>query len=122
VRSCGRCKCRYLNRFSEEREGLPVRRELLPNPAPSDPFDETAHSRTARDKTNQRRRASLRKLVPARARLLEIGVRDGGFGVVAAREFEYVGIDRAAAAGRAGAARGLEGYWSAGTKVGHHRP
>ncbi|HYU24694.1 MAG TPA: hypothetical protein VEO74_05790, partial [Thermoanaerobaculia bacterium] len=37
VRACGRCKCRYLNRFSEEREGLPVRRELLPNPAPSDP-------------------------------------------------------------------------------------
>src|SRR5256885_2300411 len=45
VRACGRCKCRYLNRFSEEREGLPVRRELLPNPAPSDPFDDTAHGK-----------------------------------------------------------------------------
>ena len=112
VRSCGRCKCRYLNRFSEEREGLPVRRELLPNPTPSDPFDETAHSRTARDKTNQRRLASLRKLVPARARLLEIGVRDGGFGAAAAREYEYVGIDRAAAAARAARSRGLEVYCS----------
>src|SRR5256714_3083286 len=112
VRACGRCKCRYLNRFSEEREGLPVRRELLPNPAPSDPFDETAHSRTARDKTNQRRLASLRKLVPARARLLEIGVRDGGFGVAAAREYEYVGIQRGAAAARAARARGLQVYCS----------
>jgi len=113
VRACGRCKCRYLNQFAEEREErLPVRREILPNPAPSDPFDETAHSRTARDKTNERRLASLRKLVPARARLLEIGVRDGGFGAAAAREYEYVGIDRAAAAARAARARGLEVYCS----------
>lgn len=112
VRACSRCKCRFLDRFSEEREGLPVRREILPNPAPCDPFDETQHSRTARDKTNQRRLTSLRKLVPARARLLEIGVRDGGFGMAAARDYEYVGIDRAAAAARAARARGLEVYCS----------
>jgi SAM-dependent methyltransferase len=112
VRSCSRCKCRWLNRFSEENEGIPVRRELLPNPAPSDPFDETAHSRTARDKTNAARLASVRKQVPARARVLEVGVRDGGFGAAAAREYEYVGIDRAAAAARAARARGLEVYCS----------
>src|ERR1051325_1661218 len=100
VRACSRCKCRYLNQFAEEREGMPVRREILPNPAPSDPFDDTAHSRTARDKTTQKRLASLRKLAPARARVLEIGVRDGAFGALASREYEYVGIDRAAAAAR----------------------
>ncbi|HEV2722462.1 MAG TPA: class I SAM-dependent methyltransferase, partial [Thermoanaerobaculia bacterium] len=112
VRACSRCKCRYLNQFAEEGEGIPVRREILPNPAPSDPFDETAHSRTARDKTNQRRIVSLRKHVPARARVLEVGVRDGGFGALAAREYEYVGIDRAVAAARAARARGLEVYCS----------
>jgi len=112
VRACSRCKCRYLNRFADEEEGLPVRREILPNPAPCDPFDETAHSRTARDRTNETRLASLRKLVPARARLLEVGVRDGGFGVAAARDYEYVGIDRAVAAARSARARGLEVYCS----------
>jgi SAM-dependent methyltransferase len=112
VRACGRCKCRFLNHFAEEPEALPVRRELLPNPAPSDPFDETAHSRTARDKTNEKRLAALRRLVPARARVLEVGVRDGGFGLAAAREYEYVGIDRAVAAARAARARGLEVYCS----------
>ncbi|HEY6141257.1 MAG TPA: class I SAM-dependent methyltransferase [Thermoanaerobaculia bacterium] len=112
VRACSRCKCRYLNQFAEEREGMPVRREILPNPAPSDPFDDTAHSRTARDKTTQKRLASLRKLAPARARVLEIGVRDGAFGALASREYEYVGIDRAAAAARSARARGLEVYCS----------
>jgi SAM-dependent methyltransferase len=112
VRACSRCKCRYLNQFAEEREGMPVRREILPNPAPSDPFDETAHSRTARDKTTQKRFAALRKLVPARARVLEVGVRDGAFGAIASREYEYVGIDRAAAVARAARARGLEVYCS----------
>ncbi|MGH9421917.1 MAG: class I SAM-dependent methyltransferase, partial [Thermoanaerobaculia bacterium] len=43
---------------------------------------------------------------------LEIGVRDGSFGAAAAREFEYVGIDRAAAAARAARARGLDVYCS----------
>lgn len=112
VRACGRCKCRYLNQFAEEREGMPVLREMHANPAPSDPFDETAHSRTARDRTNEKRLAALRKLVPSRARLLEVGVRDGGFGLIASREYEYVGIDRAAAAARAARARGLEVYCS----------
>src|SRR5947209_6044074 len=45
VRACSRCKCRYLNRFAEEQDALPVRRVLLPHPPASDPFDETAHSR-----------------------------------------------------------------------------
>ncbi|HEX7681653.1 MAG TPA: class I SAM-dependent methyltransferase, partial [Thermoanaerobaculia bacterium] len=48
----------------------------------------------------------------SRARVLEIGVGDGSFGDAAAREFEYVGIDRAAAAARAARARGLDVYCS----------
>ena len=44
--------------------------------------------------------------------MLEVGVRDGSFGAAAAREYEYVGIDRAAAAARAARARGLEVYCS----------
>src|SRR5579859_6985260 len=115
VRACGRCKCRYLDRIIEPREGLPVHRELRAHPMasdswPADPFDETAHTRNAKERTNQRRIKLLRSQVPSHGRLLEIGVRDGSFGVIAAREYEYVGIDRAAAAARAARARSLEVY------------
>jgi SAM-dependent methyltransferase len=74
--------------------------------------DETAHARTAREKTGMSRLSALRKEVGARARVLEIGVRDGTFGLAASREFEYVGIDRAIATARAARARGLEVYCS----------
>lgn len=115
VRACGRCKCRYLNRLPEPETG-PVRRVLRAHAeAPeqnADMFDETAHGRSAREKTSARRLGVLRKQVPARGRVLEIGVRDGSFGSAAAREYEYVGIDRAAAAARAARARGLEVYCS----------
>jgi SAM-dependent methyltransferase len=114
VRSCGRCKCKYLNRFDEEEtSGLPVRRELRAHSVVGDPLDETMHARTAREKTSARRLAALRRHAGARARVLEIGVRDGSFGAAAAREFEYVGIDRAPAAARAARAKGLEVYCSA---------
>ena len=113
VRSCGRCKCKYLNRFDEEGGALPVRRELRAHSLASDPLEETMHAKTAREKTSARRLAALRRHTGARARVLEIGVRDGSFGTAAAREFEYVGIDRAPAAARAARAKGLEVYCSA---------
>jgi SAM-dependent methyltransferase len=112
VRSCGRCKCKYLNRFDEDEGGMPVRRVLRAPVAANDPLDETMHARTAREKTSARRLAALRRHAGARARLLEIGVRDASFGAAAAREFEYVGIDRAPAAARAARAKGLEVYCS----------
>jgi len=116
VRACGRCKCKYLNRFADEDDAAPVRRELRAHAAPHDPLhdlmDETMHARTARDKTSLRRLAALRRHAGARARVLEIGVRDGSFGAAAAREFEYVGIDRAPAAARTARAKGLEVYCS----------
>ena len=52
----------------------------------------------------------MRKQLTPRARVLEIGVRDGSFGAVASREFEYVGLDAASAAARNARARGLEVY------------
>jgi SAM-dependent methyltransferase len=42
--------------------------------------------------------------------VLEVGVRDGTFGVTAASEYEYVGIDPVSAAARHARARGLEVY------------
>ena len=111
VRACSRCKCRYLNHFDATEDGLPVRRELRPNAPATDAGEET-DARTAREKTSVGRLAALRKHVASRARVLEIGVRDGSFGIAASREFEYVGIDRAVATARAARAKGLEVYCS----------
>ena len=116
IRVCARCKCRYLHQFEMRDEEKPVRRELRPQPAPPEPIDsadETAHARTARLKTTERRLKVLRNQLPARGRLLEVGVRDGSFGSMAAREYEYVGIDQSAAAARAARGRGLEVYCAA---------
>jgi SAM-dependent methyltransferase len=52
----------------------------------------------------------LKKQLTPRARVLEIGVRDGSFGLAAANEFEYVGIDHSHAIARAARAKGLEVY------------
>lgn len=109
VRACRRCKCRYLNRFTEDETASPVRRVLRPNVMPHPPSYE-AHSAPARERTSLRRFNWLRRQIPARARILEVGVRDGSFGVAAAREYEYVGIDPASAAARHARARGLEVY------------
>lgn len=109
VRACSRCKCRYLNQFAEE-PSMPVRRVLRAHAPPSDPLDETQHSSLARQKTALRRLNVLRGELASRARVLEIGVRDGSFGQRAEREFEYVGIDPAEACARQARARGLEVY------------
>jgi len=111
VRACRRCKCRYLGRFEVDDDRRPVRRVLRAQPAQVD-LGETLHRGVAREKTSQRRLAALRRHLTSRARILEIGVRDGSFGAAAAREFEYVGIDRAAAVARAARARGLDVYCS----------
>jgi 2-polyprenyl-3-methyl-5-hydroxy-6-metoxy-1,4-benzoquinol methylase len=111
VRICLRCKCRYLNEFAREDDARLVRRVLRAHP----PAKETGpaagkHSDRARQKTGTRRLASLRRHLTPRARVLEVGVRAGSFGWAAAKEFEYVGIDYAAAAVRNARAHGLEVY------------
>jgi len=61
VRACGRCKCKYLNRFDEDEAAMPVRRELRGPMVAKDELDETIHSKTAREKTSLRRLAALRR-------------------------------------------------------------
>src|SRR3954454_5275129 len=112
VRSCSRCKCRYLGRFEVDDDNRPVRRVLRGQHAQVEIGEETLHRGVAREKTSQRRLGALRRHLTSRARVLEVGVRDGSFGDAAAREFEYVGIDRAAPAARAARSRGLEVYCS----------
>jgi len=112
VRACSRCKCRYLGRFEVDDDSRPVRRVLRAQPPAAEVGEETLHRGVAREKTSARRLNALRRHLTSRARILEIGVRDGSFGAAAAREFEYVGIDRAAAAARAARARGLDAYCS----------
>ena len=109
IRACSRCKCRYLNQFFEGDETNPVRRTLRPHPPSTDLPDEP-HSDSARERTSERRLSILRKQLTARARVLEIGVRDGSFGMAAAREYEYVGIDSAPIVARHARGRGLEVY------------
>jgi SAM-dependent methyltransferase len=111
VRACARCKCRYLNQFAapDEDDTHPVRRVLRAHPIPPE-MPEMVHSDPAREKTSRRRISLLRKQVPAHARLLEIGVRDGSFGAAASREYDYVGIDRSSAVAKHARGRGLEVY------------
>jgi SAM-dependent methyltransferase len=109
VRACRRCKCRYLNQFADEEGTVPVRRVLRAHHAPSTPTYES-HSPPARERTSQRRFNWVRRQLPARARVLEVGVRDGSFGILASKDYEYVGIDPASAAARHARARGLEVY------------
>ncbi|HYI10576.1 MAG TPA: bifunctional glycosyltransferase/class I SAM-dependent methyltransferase [Thermoanaerobaculia bacterium] len=109
VRACRRCKCRYLNQFTDDEGTHPVRRVLRAHGMPAEPAYES-HSPPARERTSRRRFRWVREQLPLRARVLEVGVRDGSFGAFAAGEYEYVGIDPASAAARHARARGLEVY------------
>jgi 2-polyprenyl-3-methyl-5-hydroxy-6-metoxy-1,4-benzoquinol methylase len=109
VRACRRCKCRYLNQFADEVGTNTARRVLRAHEAPATPSYES-HSPSARERTSLRRFHWLRNQLTMRARVLEVGVRDGTFGATAAAEYEYVGIDSVSAAARHARERGLEVY------------
>lgn len=109
VRACARCKCRYLNQFADEDDTHPVRRVLRPHVSAGETRQEV-HSEPAREKTSHRRLAELRKHLTPRARVLEVGVRDGSFGIAAGNEYEYVGIDSSPAVARHARARDLDVY------------
>ncbi|MBK5258344.1 MAG: methyltransferase domain-containing protein [Thermoanaerobaculia bacterium] len=109
IRSCRRCKCRYLHQFSDEDDTHPVRRVMRPAATQGD-STEDAHSDSARSKTSVRRVAILRRQLTARARLLEVGVRDGSFASAASRDYEYVGIDPVQTLARQARGRGFEVY------------
>ena len=109
VRACRRCKCRYLNQFTDDAGTNAARRVLRTHEAPVAPSYES-HSPSARERTSLRRFHWLRDQLTMRARVLEVGVRDGTFGATAATEYEYVGIDSVSAVARHARARGLEVY------------
>jgi len=109
VRACRRCKCRYVNQFMDDEGTHPVRRVLRTHSPATAPAYES-HSPPARERTSLRRFRWVQRQLPLRARLLEVGVRDGSFGTSAAKDYEYVGIDPASAAARHARARGLEVY------------
>ncbi len=109
VRACRRCKCRYLNQFTDDEGPHPARRVLRAHEPPAAPSYES-HSPPARERTSVRRFHWLRKQLTSRARVLEVGVRDGTFGATAAAEYEYVGIDSVSTTARHARARGLEVY------------
>ena len=109
VRACRRCKCRYLNQFIDDEATNPVRRVLRAHHAPAIPTYES-QAAPARERTSLRRFRWVSKQLPPRARVLEVGVRDGSFGTLAAQDYEYVGIDPASAAARHARSRGLEVY------------
>jgi 2-polyprenyl-3-methyl-5-hydroxy-6-metoxy-1,4-benzoquinol methylase len=109
VRACRRCKCRYLNQFIDDEATNPVRRVLRAHHAPAVPTYES-QAAPARERTSLRRFRWVSKQLPPRARVLEVGVRDGSFGTLAAQDYEYVGIDPASAAARHARSRGLEVY------------
>jgi SAM-dependent methyltransferase len=109
VRACRRCKCRYLNQFTDDEGPHTTRRILRTHEPPAAPSYES-HSPPARERTSLRRFHWLRKQLASRARVLEVGVRDGTFGATAAAEYEYVGIDPVSTTARHARARGLEVY------------
>lgn len=109
VRACRRCKCRYLNQFIDDEATSPVRRVLRAHTPPSTPTYES-HAAPARERTSLRRFRWVSRALPPRARILEVGVRDGSFGTLAASDYQYVGIDPASAAARHARSRGLEVY------------
>lgn len=109
VRECARCRCRFLAEFpsSEELRNLyegdyfhsdePLRRG----------YDHEECAR-AEGRTSEARLRVLRRHVPPRGRLLEVGAGTGGFGLIAGRDYQYVGIDISRAAVREGRERGLD--------------
>ncbi|HVR42636.1 MAG TPA: glycosyltransferase [Thermoanaerobaculia bacterium] len=111
VRTCSRCKCRYLGTFPSEEE-----LETLYNDEYFSSGRDGEHGYASREltpatrKTNERRLAVLRRHLASEARLLEVGAGNGLFGEMAATEFDYVGIDLSEDAVRAARGRGLEVY------------
>jgi dolichyl-phosphate beta-glucosyltransferase len=111
VRHCNRCKCRYLGAFPDPDE----LQKLYDSGYFSSASDlELGYATTeltpAVRKTTEKRLASLRKVVPPQARILEVGIGSGHFGAAASREYGYVGIDLSRDAVREARRHDLEVY------------
>ena len=111
VRECNRCRCRYLNVFPSN--------EDLEAMYDSDYFESSHDTRMgyaaretseANRRTNESRLTAVRRRLPSRSRILEIGAGTGLFGDLAATEYEYCGIDLSDKGARAARERGLDVY------------
>ncbi|MBW3670752.1 MAG: glycosyltransferase [Acidobacteria bacterium] len=109
VRECSRCRCRFLAEFPSEEELLKLYQD--------DYFSSddslrrgysTPLSDLAEQRTNKARLKILRRYIPPRARLLEVGAGTGSFGMVAGKSHQYVGIDLSREAVSEGRSRGLD--------------
>jgi dolichyl-phosphate beta-glucosyltransferase len=109
VRQCFRCKCRYLGSFPSD-EDL----EALYNDSYFSSHRDAEHGYASREltpataKTGEKRLSVLRRHLPPRARILEVGAGNGLFGRLATKEFDYVGIDLSEEAVRAARSEGLQ--------------
>ena len=111
VRECSRCKCRYLAQFPDQDSLRALyNSDYFESSQALDHGYDVAQSDRALKKTNDRRMAVIRKLVPAQARVLEVGAGTGLFGKSMQKEFEYVGIDLSDDAARRARAEGVEVY------------
>jgi dolichyl-phosphate beta-glucosyltransferase len=113
IRQCKRCKCRYPNIFPSDQEleefynsdYFASRRDLDHGYASRD-------GSPATDRTNQRRLAMLRRILPRGARVLEVGAGTGLFGRLVAQDYDYVGLDLSEQAARYARSQGVEVYCS----------
>lgn len=111
VRSCHRCNCRYLALFpsAEELEKLYQDHYFESSDSLAQGYSARQNDQAQR-RTDLRRTSMVRRVTPARGRVLEVGSGRGTFGATVAKEFEYVGIDLSDAAVRDARSKGLEVY------------
>jgi dolichyl-phosphate beta-glucosyltransferase len=109
VRECSRCRCRFLARFppAEELERLYQDDYFRSTDSRRRGYGQVDDERSVR-KTCEARLKILRRFVPPRGRVLEVGAGTGSFGVVAGESYDYVGIDLSRAAVTEGRGRGVE--------------
>jgi dolichyl-phosphate beta-glucosyltransferase len=109
VRECSRCRCRFLAHFpaAEELERL-YQDDYFSSADPRRRgYGRSGDERSGR-RTCEARLKILRRFVPPRSRVLEVGAGTGSFGLVARESYDYVGIDLSRAAVTEGRSQDLD--------------
>ncbi len=109
LRECTRCRCRFLAEFPSEEELLKLYQDDYFS---SDDSLRRGYAKTDTDpgeqRTDEARLRILRRYIPPRGRILEVGAGRGSFGIVAGRNYQYTGIDLSKRAVGEGRARGVD--------------
>lgn len=109
VRECARCRCRFLAEFpSEEELQRLYQDDYFASEDPLRRGYRSGEPSQSERRTNESRLKVLRRYIPPRGRLLEVGAGTGGFGAVAGSSYQYLGIDVSKEAVREGRNRGLD--------------